>query len=155
MCGLQRDTSAVMPKMVGKMRAADFISFESPWLQARIFRVQDLLIFFPWELSGGPVVKTLSSDARSTASIPVQGGRIPHALGPKQNTKHRKPEEYENKFNKDFKNSPHQKKKKFLPGSHWIPPIVSWIHLFICWLNDRFTGLGGRSTKSSKNGSWP
>ena len=56
-------------------------------LQARIFRVQDLLIFFPWELSGGPVVKTLSSDARSTASIPVQGGRIPHALGPKKKKK--------------------------------------------------------------------
>ena len=30
------------------------------------------------------MVKTLSSDARSTASIPVQGGRIPHALGPKK-----------------------------------------------------------------------
>ena len=78
------------------------------------------------------MVKTLSSDARSTASIPVQGGRIPHALGPKQNTKHRKPEEYENKFNKDFKNSPHQKKKKILarfPLDSSYCLLNSFIHL--------------------------
>ena len=47
------------------------------------------------------MVKTLSSDARSTASIPVQGGRIPHALGPKsQNIKQK---QCYNKFNKDLK----------------------------------------------------
>ena len=77
------------------------------------------------------MVKTLSSDARSTASIPVQGGRIPHALGPKKKTQNRKPEEYENKFNKDFKNSPHQKKKilaRFpLDSSYCL--LNSFIHL--------------------------
>ena len=53
-------------------------------LQARISKVQDLLIFFPWELSGDPVVKTLPSHARGTGSIPVQGDGIPYALEPKK-----------------------------------------------------------------------
>ena len=40
-------------------------------------------------------------------SIPGQGVKIPHALGPKsQNIKQK---QYCNKFNKDFKNGPHHK----------------------------------------------
>ena len=52
-------------------------------LQARIFREQDL-VWNCQELSGGPMVKTLSSDARGAGSIPVQGDGILHALGPKK-----------------------------------------------------------------------
>ena len=43
------------------------------------------------------------------SSIPGQGVKIPHALGPKhQNIKQKR---YCNTFNKDFQNGPHQKKK--------------------------------------------
>ena len=56
------------------------------------------------------MVKILPSNAGSTGLIPGQGASIPHASSPKnQNIKQ---EQYYNKFNKDFKNSPHQKKKK-------------------------------------------
>ena len=48
-------------------------------------------------------------NAGGTGSIPGQGAKIPHASGPKnQNIKQK---QYYNKFNKDFKNGPHQKKK--------------------------------------------
>ena len=53
------------------------------------------------------MVKTLPSSAGSAALIPGQRAKIPHALQPeKQNIKQR---QYCNKFNKDFKNGPHQK----------------------------------------------
>ena len=58
---------------------------------------------------GGPVVKTLPSNAGGAGSIPGRGAEIPHASWPKnQNVKQK---QYCNKFNKDFKNGPHQKKK--------------------------------------------
>ena len=64
------------------------------------------------DFPGGSVVKTLPSDAGGAGSIPGQGAKIPHASWPKnQNIK---PKQYCNKFNKDFKNGPHQKKKKNL-----------------------------------------
>ena len=60
------------------------------------------------DFPGGPVVKTSSSNARGEGSIPGWGARIPHASRPKnQNIKQK---QYCNKFNKDFKNGPHQKK---------------------------------------------
>ena len=60
-----------------------------------------------WDFPGGPVVKTLLSNA--AGSIPDQGAKISHASGPKnQNIKQK---QYCNKFNKEFKNGPHQKKK--------------------------------------------
>ena len=63
-----------------------------------------------WDFPGGPVVKTLSSNAGSAGSIPGRGAKIPHASRPKnQNLKQK---QYCNKFNKDFKNGPHQEKKK-------------------------------------------
>ena len=56
------------------------------------------------------MVKTLPSNAGGAGSIPGQGAKIPHALGPKkQNIKQK---QYCNKFNKDFKNGPHQKRKR-------------------------------------------
>ena len=64
----------------------------------------------PRDFPGGPVVKTSPSNAGGQGLIPGQGAKIPHALGPKnQNIKQK---QYYNKFNKDFKNGPHQKRKK-------------------------------------------
>ena len=60
------------------------------------------------DFPGGPVVKTLSSNAGGVGSIPGQGTKIPHASQPKnQNIKQK---EYCNKLNKDFKNSSQPKK---------------------------------------------
>ena len=54
------------------------------------------------------MVKTSPSNAGGAGSIPCGGAKIPHALGPKnQNIKQK---QYCKKFNKDFKNGPHQKK---------------------------------------------
>ena len=62
------------------------------------------------DFPGSPVVETSPSNAGVVGSIPGRGAKIPHASGPKnQNIKQK---QYCNKFNKDFKNSPHQKKKK-------------------------------------------
>ena len=57
---------------------------------------------------GGPVVRTLPSDAEGAGSTSSQGTRIPHALWPKpQNVKQK---QCCNKFNKIFK-MVHIKKK--------------------------------------------
>ena len=53
------------------------------------------------------MVKTSPSNAEGVGSIPGQGARIPHALGPKNGNIKQK--QYCNKFNKGFKNGPHQK----------------------------------------------
>ena len=56
---------------------------------------------------GGPVVKTLPSNAGSAGSIPGRGASIPHASRPKnQNIKQ---EQCCNKFNKEFRNRSHKK----------------------------------------------
>ena len=53
------------------------------------------------------MVKTSPSNKGAVGSIPGQGSKIPHASGPKnQSMEHT---QYCNKFNKDFKNGPHQK----------------------------------------------
>ena len=53
-----------------------------------------------------------ASTTGAMGSIPSWGAKIPHGSRPKnQNIKQKK---YCNKFNKDFKNCPHQKKKMFL-----------------------------------------
>ena len=59
---------------------------------------------------GGPVVKMSPSDAGRADSIPLGGAGAPHALWPKNQEV--KQQRYCNRFNKDFKNGPHQKKKK-------------------------------------------
>ena len=62
------------------------------------------------DLPGDPVVKTSLSKAAGVGSIPRQRAKIPHASCPEnQNIIQR---QYCNKFNKDLKNGPHQKKKK-------------------------------------------
>ena len=63
-----------------------------------------------WDIPSSPVVKTLPSNAGGAGSIPGRGAKTPHSSGPKnQNTKQK---QYCNKFNKDFKNGPHQKNLK-------------------------------------------
>ena len=63
-----------------------------------------------WDFPGGPVVKTSPSNAGGAGLIPGWGAKIPHASQPEnQNIKQK---QYCNKFNKDFKNGPHQKKYK-------------------------------------------
>ena len=62
------------------------------------------------DFPGGTVVKILPSNAGSMGSIPDQGAKIPHALWPKKKKQNIKHKQYCNKFNKDFKNGPHQKK---------------------------------------------
>ena len=58
-----------------------------------------------WDFPGGPVVKTLSSNAGGAGSIPGRGAKIPHASWPKnQNIKQK---QYCNKFNEEFKNGTH------------------------------------------------
>ena len=42
---------------------------------------------FSWDFSGGPVVKTLPSNAGGEGSIPSRETKIPHALGPKKKNK--------------------------------------------------------------------
>ena len=60
------------------------------------------------DFPGGPVVKTSPSNAGGASSIFWSGTKIPHALGPKKQ-KNINQKQYCNKFNKDFKNGPHQK----------------------------------------------
>ena len=56
------------------------------------------------------MVKILPSNAGGVGLIPGRGAKIPHASWPKnQNIKQK---QYCNKFNKEFKNGPHQKNLK-------------------------------------------
>ena len=62
------------------------------------------------DFSNSPVVKTSPFNAEGMGLIPGQGAKIPHTSQPKhQNIKQN---QHCNKFNKNFKNGPHQKKKK-------------------------------------------
>ena len=61
------------------------------------------------DFPGRPVVNTSHSNAGSVGSIPGQGAKIAHASRPK--TQNLKQKQYCNKFKKDFKNGPYQKKK--------------------------------------------
>ena len=58
------------------------------------------------DFPSGPVVKASPSNAGGAGSIPGQGAKIPHASRPKNQDIKQK-----NKFNKDFKNGPHRKRK--------------------------------------------
>ena len=63
-------------------------------------------------------VETLPSNAGGLGSIPGQGVKIPDASWPgNQNIKQK---QCCNKFNKGFKNSPHQKKKNTLKQSLFL-----------------------------------
>ena len=68
---------------------------------------------------GGPMFKTLPSNAGGDGSIPDQRAEIPHALWPKnQNIKQK---QYCDTFNKDFENGPRQEKKPFLKNPNSGP----------------------------------
>ena len=56
------------------------------------------------------MVKTLPSKAGSVGLIPGPGAKIPHASQLKKKKKKKKQKQYCNKSNKEFRNSPHQKK---------------------------------------------
>ena len=80
-------------------------------------------------------------------SIPGQGAKIPHTVGPKnQNIKQK---QYCNKFNKDFKNGPCQKKKKIFKKkySHMLLWVRTVPHEFGGRRHNsahhRMTGSGG------------
>ena len=65
------------------------------------------------DFCGGPVVKTSPPHAGGTSSIPVQGPKILHALGPKRTKQtNMKQKQHCNKFNKVFKNGPHKQQQK-------------------------------------------
>ena len=67
--------------------------------------VDDLISHARRDFPGGPVVKTLSSNAGDVGSILSRGVKITHAWWPKNQNIKRK--QYCNTFNKDFKNGPH------------------------------------------------
>ena len=82
-----------------------------------LFLFLSLKYLFIKDFPGDSVVKTPPFNAGGAGSIPGQGVNTPHTLWPKnQNLKQK---QYCNKFNKDFKNGPHQKKifKKFSCGT--------------------------------------
>ena len=83
------------------------------------------------DFPGDTVVKTSPSNAGSACSIPGQGTKIPHALGPKnQNIKQK---QYCNKFSEDFKNDTHPKKKKKIGHrSCQSPSLYSHFNLNAC-----------------------
>ena len=63
------------------------------------------------------MVKTSLCKAGGAGLIPGRGAKIPHASRPKD--RNIKQKQYCNKFNKDFKNGPHQKKISFLKKRPW------------------------------------
>ena len=68
------------------------------------------------DLPGDPVVKASPTKAVGVGSIPRQRAKIPQASCPEnQNIRQR---QYCNKFNKDLKNGPHQKKKRILKNKN-------------------------------------
>ena len=61
------------------------------------------------DLTGYTEVKTSPSNAVGAGWIPGWGAKIPHASWPKKKKNQSiKQKQYCNKFNKDFKNGPHQ-----------------------------------------------
>ena len=68
------------------------------------------------DFPGSPVSETLPSNAGALGGcvglIPDQGAGIPHALQP--GSQGMEQEQCCNEFNKDFKNGPHQKKKRIM-----------------------------------------
>ena len=61
-------------------------------------------------------------------SIPDQGAKIPHAAQPKN--PNRKQKQYCNKFNRDFKNGPHQK-KNYKNKTKKPPNVPCTSHLYV------------------------
>ena len=85
------------------------------------------------------MVKTSPYNSGGAGSIPGQGAKIPHALGLKnQNIKEK---QYCNKFNKDFKNGPHQKNLKKKKKKTKLPKVSTALQMFLpAWSNPVFEG---------------
>ena len=73
-------------------------------------RQRSAILRYIRDFPGGPVVKTLPSNAEGVGSIPGRGSKIPHASWPKNQSIKQK--QYCNKFNKDFKICPLKKNLK-------------------------------------------
>ena len=68
------------------------------------------------DFAGQPVIKISPSSLGGASLIPCQGARILHASQPhkpthKQKPEHKQQKQHCNKFNKDFKDGPHQTKQ--------------------------------------------
>ena len=83
------------------------LCLEGKWLKKDLEFHQLLNNALIWDFPGGPVGKISPSSARGVGLIPGQGANISHASWPKHQNIRQK--QYYDKFNKDFKNSPHQK----------------------------------------------
>ena len=86
------------------------------------------------DVPGGPVVKTSPSRSGGKGSIPDQGAKIQHASQPKhQNIKQQiKQKHYCNRFSEDFKDGPHQNKKRKKEEEViylFLFPSVSFCHM--------------------------
>ena len=70
------------------------------------------------DFPGSPALRTLASNAGDAGSIPGWEAEILHAFPPKQKNKKTKKtqKQYHNKFKKDLKNDPHQKKRADTKG---------------------------------------
>ena len=83
------------------------------------------------------MVKTLPSNRGAAGSILGQGAKILHALQAKKNSQKKKKKhnikqkQYCNKFYRDFKNGPHQKKKKISCMS-LMTPSITWSIYNLC-----------------------
>ena len=103
--GLQRVESDTVERL-------SFSSVHMP--QSTLVGKMCILIILSWDFPGCPVVRT-SPPMQGVNSIPGQETKILHAWGSKKPKHKKKQKQYCNKFNKDFKNGPHQKTffKKF------------------------------------------
>ena len=100
--GEERELRELQSFIVGSKHACSLLQRETLSFSSKVVQVF-------WDFPGGSVVRTLPSNAGVAGLIPGWGAKIPRALWPKNQTI--KEKQYCNKFNKDFKNSPHQKKK--------------------------------------------
>ena len=79
-------------------------------LNCLIVTFKKFFFFKKWrDFPGGPVVKMSLSNTGDAGLISEQGAKIPHAL---QAPPPQKNPQNCNKFNQDFLNGPHQKRKK-------------------------------------------
>ena len=101
-----------LPILIYRVNAIPFKS-----KKAFIVEIYKLILKFinKGDFPGGPLVGTLPSGAGGVGSIPGPGAKIPHpgakiphASWPKNQGIEQR--QYCNKFYKDFKNGPHQKK---------------------------------------------
>ena len=81
------------------------------------------------DFPGGPVVKTLPSNAGGVGSVPGGRAKISHASQTK--TQNIKQKQHCNKFNKKLKNDPQLKKKKKRYILSWMYAVVFPVFLVL------------------------